>query len=51
MEVSGTHFELVLLPTSVMLRDLGSERGVYVGGARIKEAWLGPGRCSLRGRR
>jgi DNA-binding NtrC family response regulator len=43
MEVSGTHFELALLPTSVMLRDLGSERGVYVGGARIKEAWLGPG--------
>ncbi len=42
--VSTTHFELSLHPRDgVLLRDLGSMNGVIMDGARLVEAWLGPG--------
>lgn len=38
--VSVTHFELVVQDDGVVLRDLGSTNGVWIHGARIREAVL-----------
>ena len=40
--VSGTHFELHLQPNGVVLRDLRSLNGVFVGGLRVTEAQILP---------
>jgi hypothetical protein len=41
--VSDVHFELVPLRGQLVLRDLDSAGGVFVGQARVREAWLAPG--------
>lgn len=52
--VSGRHLELSLSPTTVVLKDLGSRNGTWVGKARIETAVLAngaefkAGRCGLR---
>jgi transcriptional regulator with GAF, ATPase, and Fis domain len=48
--VSGTHFELVLTPAGILLRDLDSTNGTHIGGIRIREAWLEPGAVFAAGR-
>ncbi|MBN2800038.1 MAG: sigma 54-dependent Fis family transcriptional regulator [Deltaproteobacteria bacterium] len=40
--VSRSHAELVRTPGGILLRDLGSTNGVFVGAIRIKEVYLGP---------
>jgi DNA-binding NtrC family response regulator len=40
--VSGTHFEIAVSPRGLLLRDLDSTNGVFIGGARVREAWLEP---------
>jgi DNA-binding NtrC family response regulator len=37
--VSATHCEIIVAGDGVVVRDLGSKNGTYVGGARVKEAW------------
>ena len=52
--VSTRHFELAFEGSGVRLRDLGSRNGVWLGRARVEEAWLAPGceffagQCRLR---
>ena len=41
--VSGTHFEVVQTEKGVMLRDLGSTNGIFVGDLRVQEIWLSAG--------
>jgi transcriptional regulator with GAF, ATPase, and Fis domain len=41
--ISGTHAEIVLGDTGVQLHDLESTNGTYVGGIRIRSAWIEPG--------
>ncbi len=41
--VSGTHFEVVASENGVMLNDLGSTNGTFVGDLRVKEVWVKPG--------
>ncbi len=41
--VSGRHCEVVERQGSLFIRDLGSKNGTYAGGARVLEAWAGPG--------
>lgn len=41
--VSGTHFEIVLGEKGVLLRDLDSTNGTFIGDVRIREAWIRPG--------
>ena len=40
--VSGTHFEILSTDSGFLLRDLGSTNGTFLGGFRIKEAYLKP---------
>ncbi len=49
--VSTTHFELVLRQGGVLLRDLGSTNGTWIGNARIVEAWIGVGTVFSPGQR
>ncbi len=49
--VSTTHFELVLREGGVLLRDLGSTNGTWIGNIRIKEAWIGVGTVFSPGQR
>src|SRR6185369_14608179 len=37
--VSSRHCEIFSMDGGVIVRDLGSRNGTYVGGARIREAW------------
>jgi transcriptional regulator with GAF, ATPase, and Fis domain len=41
--ISGTHAEIVLGDTGVQLHDLDSTNGTFVGGIRIRSAWIEPG--------
>ena len=41
--ISTRHFELAFEGQGVRLRDLRSRNGVWIGRARIEEAWLAPG--------
>jgi len=41
--ISGTHAEIVLGDTGVQLHDLESTNGTYIGGIRIRSAWIEPG--------
>ena len=41
--VSGTHCEIVANEKGVLLRDLESTNGTYVGDIRVREVWLKPG--------
>lgn len=41
--VSGTHFEIELGEKGVLLRDLDSTNGTFVGDVRVREAWIRPG--------
>ncbi len=41
--ISGTHAEIVLGDTGVQMHDLGSTNGSYIGGIRIRSAWIEPG--------
>jgi two-component system, NtrC family, response regulator GlrR len=41
--VSGRHCAVSALGGGVVIMDLGSRNGTFVGGARVKEAWGGPG--------
>jgi transcriptional regulator with GAF, ATPase, and Fis domain len=41
--VSGTHCEIVANEMGFLVRDLGSTNGTWVGGVRVREAWLEPG--------
>jgi DNA-binding NtrC family response regulator len=43
LNVSGNHFELRRTEHGVLLRDLDSRNGVFVGDHRIREAWIAPG--------
>ena len=47
--VSRLHCELEPTPTGVVLRDLGSTNGTYVGGAAIREVILAPGVVAVLG--
>jgi len=42
-EVSRKHAQIVSQGLALLVRDLGSRNGVYVDGARVQEAPLGPG--------
>ncbi len=41
--VSGTHVEIVATEKGMLLRDLDSTNGCYLGSSRIKEVWMMPG--------
>jgi DNA-binding NtrC family response regulator len=41
--ISGTHAEIVVGDTGVQLHDLESTNGTYIGGIRIRSAWIEPG--------
>src|SRR5687768_12534984 len=41
--VSGTHCEIVASEKGVLLRDLESTNGTYVGDLRVREVWIKPG--------
>ena len=41
--ISTRHFELAFEGKGVRLRDLQSRNGLWIGRARIEEAWLAPG--------
>ena len=41
--VSARHCSVSLLPDGIVVRDLGSTNGTFIGGARIAEAWAGEG--------
>ncbi len=41
--ISGTHAEIVLGDEGVQLHDLESTNGSYIGGIRIRSAWIEPG--------
>ncbi|MGB1012491.1 MAG: sigma 54-interacting transcriptional regulator [Nannocystaceae bacterium] len=48
--ISGVHFELILEEQGVLLRDLGSTNGTWVGTVRVREAWIEPGTTFRAGR-
>ncbi|MGB1276500.1 MAG: sigma 54-interacting transcriptional regulator, partial [Nannocystaceae bacterium] len=48
--ISGVHFELILEEQGVLLRDLGSTNGTWVGAIRVREAWIEPGTTFRAGR-
>jgi DNA-binding NtrC family response regulator len=48
--VSKKHCAVAVLGGGVAIRDLGSRNGTFVGGARIQEAWGGPGTIVALGR-
>ena len=49
--VSGRHVSVVALASGVIVEDLGSKNGVYVGGARVGKASLRGGQgCFMIGR-
>ena len=48
--VSATHCSLSLENGRLLVRDLGSKNGVFVGGARVQEAELGPSASFVVGR-
>jgi transcriptional regulator with GAF, ATPase, and Fis domain len=48
--VSGRHCSLALSEGRVLVSDLGSTNGLYVGGARIEKASMAPGACFTVGR-
>ena len=48
--ISGLHAELLVSPTGVLLRDLGSTNGSFIHGVRVKEAWIEPGMTMLLGK-
>lgn len=48
--ISGVHFELILGDEGVLLRDLGSTNGTWVGNVRIREVWIEPGTVFRAGR-
>ena len=48
--ISGLHAELIVSPTGVLLRDLGSTNGSFIHGVRVKEAWIEPGMTMLLGK-
>ena len=41
--VSSRHCEIAIFGAGVVVRDLGSRNGTFVGGARVKEAWATEG--------
>jgi transcriptional regulator with GAF, ATPase, and Fis domain len=41
--ISNSHFELTRTSQGILLRDLGSLNGIYLGPHRIREAWIQPG--------
>src|SRR5687768_12906667 len=47
--VSRLHCELEPTPVGVVLRDLGSTNGTFVGGAAIREVILAPGVVAVLG--
>ncbi|MFO0675680.1 MAG: sigma 54-interacting transcriptional regulator [Polyangiaceae bacterium] len=48
--VSARHLSLECHPDGVLVRDLGSKNGTFVGGARVHEAWVGQGAALVAGR-
>jgi DNA-binding NtrC family response regulator len=48
--VSARHCELAVSGGALFVRDLGSKNGVFVGGARVESARLGPGATFVVGR-
>jgi DNA-binding NtrC family response regulator len=46
-EVSGAHCEVRAGAEGLLLRDLGSKNGTFVGGLRVREAWL-TSACTIR---
>ena len=48
--VSSTHFELRAEEDGILLKDMGSTNGTYLGGCRIREVWLTPGATVPRGK-
>src|SRR4051812_37093935 len=48
--VSGRHCAIRVEGGRVQVEDLGSKNGVYVGGARVERAYLGPGAAFVIGR-
>jgi transcriptional regulator with GAF, ATPase, and Fis domain len=48
-EVSGLHCELQRLGSGIVVVDRGSKNGTFVGSARVKEAWGGPGTVVIVG--
>jgi DNA-binding NtrC family response regulator len=41
--VSGTHAELVIGDSGVIIHDLDSTNGTFINGTRVKSAWIEPG--------
>ncbi len=48
--ISGVHFELVLGDEGVLLRDLGSTNGTWIGNVRVREVWVESGTVFRAGR-
>jgi transcriptional regulator with AAA-type ATPase domain len=48
--VSSTHCVLAVEQGRLLVRDLGSKNGIFVGGARVQQAELGPGASFVAGR-
>jgi DNA-binding NtrC family response regulator len=48
--VSAQHCALSVLGGGVLVEDLGSKNGTFVGGARVREAWARPGTTVSLGR-
>ncbi len=48
--VSGAHCALTVLGSGLAVEDLKSRNGTFVGGARVKEAWVGVGATFTIGR-
>ena len=48
--VSGRHCALSALGGGVLIQDLGSRNGTFVGGARVREAWASAGTAVVIGR-
>ncbi|MET0594095.1 MAG: sigma 54-interacting transcriptional regulator [Polyangiaceae bacterium] len=48
--VSATHCALAVEDGRLVVRDMGSRNGVFVGGARVEQAELGPGASFVIGR-
>jgi DNA-binding NtrC family response regulator len=48
--VSGRHCALLVREGALVVEDLGSKNGVFVGGARVDRAYLGPGAAFVVGR-
>jgi DNA-binding NtrC family response regulator len=48
--VSGRHCALTAVDGAVLIEDLGSRNGTFLGGARVRQAWAAAGAAAVIGR-